>query len=205
MEPVRHVVIVPVKSPAVGKSRLRVPGPARVELARAFALDVLAAAESTSTVAEVVVATSDPEVAQTVRALGHRVVAEGNGLNHALRAAAAAARGWWPDLVPVALCADLPCLTAHDLGSALAQVTADGASFVVDATGEGTTLYGAGQDHFAPCFGPGSSAAHAAAGARPVDGALATLRRDVDDEADLAEAVRLGPGRHTREALALLS
>jgi 2-phospho-L-lactate guanylyltransferase len=204
MEPLHHVVIVPVKPPAVGKSRLRVPDPARASLATAFALDVLAAAATTATVVGVVVVTSDETVARTSRQLGHRVVQDGDGLNHALRGAAAAARGWWPDAVPVALCADLPCLTADELGAALAQVDDRGAWFVADATGEGTTLYAAAYDAFDPRFGVGSRAAHEAAGAHPVTGVLPTLRRDVDDDADLAEAVRLGPGRHTRDALAHL-
>jgi 2-phospho-L-lactate/phosphoenolpyruvate guanylyltransferase len=45
-----------------------------------------------------------------------------------------------------------------------------------------------------PHFGPGSAVAHAASGARPLDGDWPSLRRDVDTPADLTAAARLGLG-----------
>jgi 2-phospho-L-lactate guanylyltransferase len=56
-----------------------------------------------------------------------------------------------------------------------------------------------------PRFGPGSAAAHAASGARPLHGDWPTLRRDVDTDADLADAARLGLGPRTARLLASLS
>ena len=53
-----------------------------------------------------------------------------------------------------------------------------------------------------PRFGPGSAAAHLAAGVRRLDGPWPRLRRDVDTAADLAAARRLGLGRHSAGALA---
>lgn len=200
----QYVVIVPVKSPAIGKSRLRVPDHARPGLATGFALDTLHAARATPGVTEVVVMTDDAGFARTAAGSGSRVVPDGDGLNHGLVAAAATVRAWFPDAIPVALCADLPCLTPRDLSRALAQVDSDRPWFVADADGTGTTMYAATYDGFAPRFGSGSRHGHLEAGAREVDGDLATLRRDVDDEAALVAALRLGPGPHTRAALALL-
>ena len=53
-----------------------------------------------------------------------------------------------------------------------------------------------------PRFGGGSAARHRASGAVPLDGAWPSLRRDVDTAADLAAALHLGVGAHTRAALA---
>lgn len=200
----QYVVIVPVKSPAIGKSRLRVPDHARPGLATGFALDTLHAARATPGVVQVVVMTDDAGFARTATDSGFRVVPDGDGLNHGLVAAATAARSWCPDAIPVALCADLPCLTSRDLSRALAQVDGEGPWIVADADGTGTTMYAATYDGFAPRFGSGSRLAHVEAGACEVAGDLATLRRDVDDEAALVAALRLGPGPHTKEALALL-
>lgn len=201
----QHVVIVPVKSPSVGKSRLRVPGHARPGLAAAFARDVVDAALRAPSVVRVVVMTPDDAFAASCREAGVLTVPDGDGLNHGLRLAARRVSGLEPDAVPVALCADLPCLRPGELGSALAQVGREGARYVVDAEGTGTTLFGAPYDLFDPRFGPGSARAHHAAGGVPVEGDLATVRRDVDDESDLAEAVELGVGAHTSAALAAVA
>ena len=64
------VVIVPVKAPTLGKSRLRVPEHLRPGLATAFALDALDAALGTSGVVEVVVVTADDAFAQRCTDLG---------------------------------------------------------------------------------------------------------------------------------------
>jgi 2-phospho-L-lactate guanylyltransferase len=52
-------VVIPVKPATVGKSRLDVPGVDRVALARAIALDTIAAVLSASSVAEVIVVAAD--------------------------------------------------------------------------------------------------------------------------------------------------
>ncbi len=103
--------------------------------------------------------------------------------------------------MPVALLADLPALRPDDLAAALREVTlraATAASYVIDAEGTGTTLYTAASGIFDPLFGADSAARHQAAGAVPVPGDLATLRRDVDDLAGLEAAVALGVGTATR-------
>jgi len=198
------VVLVPVKAPALGKTRLRVPAHLRPGLATAFALDVVDAALATPGVVEVVVVTADAAFATRCSDLGVTTLPDGGGLNGSLVSGAATVRSRHPGAVPVALCADLPCLRPDDLADALDQVAAGGAWFVADADGTGTTTYAAPYDAFAPRFGVGSRAAHLAAGARPVAGDLPTLRRDVDDEQALTAALALGPGPHTRAAVALL-
>ena len=97
----------------------------------------------------------------------------------------------------MALCADLPALTSADLAGALSQLLRRRRRFVADAAGSGTTMYAAPLAGFEPRFGPGSRRAHLDAGAAEIDGALATLRQDVDDRDDLARARELGVGRHT--------
>lgn len=200
----QFVVLLPVKAPALGKSRLRVPEHVRPGLATAFALDTLRAACATTAVVEVVVVTSDPGFAARCTELAIATLPDGDGLNASLTGAAGAVRSRLPDAVPVALCADLPCLRPEDLAAALAQVTGGGAWCVADADGTGTTMYAAPYDGFEPRFGLGSRATHAAAGATEIVGDLPSLRRDVDDEATLAAALRLGAGQFTRDAVALL-
>ena len=199
--------IVPVKSPTVGKSRLTGLSVERRLLAASFAADTVAACLSTPGVLHVLAVTDDEDVARTLEALGAEVCPDGPvpGLNAALRHGASVAHDRWPSLVPVALLADLPALRPEDLGAALASVAdreAGGASYVIDADGTGTTLYTAPYDDFAPRFGAGSAAAHADAGAWPVPGGLASLRRDVDDADGLQAALELGLGAATTAALA---
>lgn len=200
----QFVLLVPVKAPTLGKSRLRVPDDVRPELATAFALDTLHAARATRLVTEVVVVTSDPGFGARCTGLGIATLPDGDGLNASLTGAAGEVRSRLPDAIPVALCADLPCLRAEDLAAALGQVACGGAWFVADEDGTGTSMYAAPYDDFEPRFGTGSRAAHTTAGATEVLGALTSLRRDVDDEPTLAEALRLGAGRFTRDAVALL-
>lgn len=196
----RHVLLVPVKAPALGKSRLQVPDHLRPELATAFALDTIAAAREASGVLELVVITSDQGFAERCAGLGVPTVADGAGLNDSLVGAAAVARRRLPTALPVALCADLPSLQTDDLDAALVQVDAATPWFVSDTAGTGTTLYAAPYDAFFPRFGTGSAAAHRRSGAREVAGRLPTLRHDVDDHAALVEALAWGVGPHTRAA-----
>jgi 2-phospho-L-lactate guanylyltransferase len=205
METWEHVVVVPVKPPARGKSRLVGPGEEeRRDLAAAFALDTVAACLATPGVAQVLAVTDDAAFATRLTALGCSVVPDGvsDDLNGSLRQAAAEARRRWPALRPVALCADLPSLRPEDLERALAALPPEVPAFVADAAGTGTTLYASPQGEFDPRFGPGSRAAHLAAGAVEVPGELVTLRQDVDDLDDLARAEELGLGPRTRAVLA---
>lgn len=201
MEGQRFVVLVPVKSPDVGKSRLLVPDRFRPALATAFALDTLRAACAATTVAEVVVVTDDRPFAETATGLGLRTVPDEGDLNRSLVSAAQHMRRSRPEARPVALCADLPCLVPEDLDRALDSVAGEAAHVVSDSAGTGTTTYVASYDGFSPAFGDGSRGVHLSAGAREITGTLATLRHDVDDEAALAVAIRIGLGPHTRQAL----
>lgn len=204
VRPGSFAVLLPVKSPGSGKSRLSaLPDAERRRLAAAFATDAVTVCTTTPGVALVVVISDDDAFAASLAGDGVLACADpGAGLNAALRHGAAVARDLAPELQPVALLADVPALRADDLAAALERArTATGPHFVEDAEGTGTTLYTAAYDDFDPRFGVASAAAHRAAGAAPVTGALVTLRRDVDDLAGLAEAVALGVGAATAAAL----
>jgi len=218
-----HVIVLPVKPPARGKSRLvGLPDQTRVGLARAFALDTAEACLATTAVAQVLVVTDDAFFASDVAALGCAVIPDGvsGDLNGTLVQAAAEARRRWPALRPAALCGDLPALRPLDLAAALGSPAAGAAdaydaattesdlpgqtrgraAFVVDAVGSGTTLYTASYAAFAPRFGPDSARLHRADGATPITGELSSLRHDVDTLDDLRAVLSLGLGPRTRLA-----
>ncbi|HET8959292.1 2-phospho-L-lactate guanylyltransferase [Nocardioides sp.] len=200
MKDQEHVVLVPVKPPAVGKSRLvGLTVELRRELAVAFALDTVSACLATPGVGAVLAVTDDAAFSQRLAALGCEAVPDGvtGDLNACLRLGAAEAVRRWPHLSPVALCADLPALRPDDLATALRDLSVSDPSFVADAAGTGTTMYAAPLDSFDPRFGPGSHAAHLDAGAVAVEGDLVSLRQDVDDLDDLHRVLRLGVGPHT--------
>lgn len=196
-----YVVLLPVKPPAQGKSRLEVHPQRRRTLAAAFALDTARACLATTCVRAVLAVTDDARFAAELRDVGCRAMPDGvsDDLNESLRLAAAEAMRRWPDEVPVAVCADLPALLPADLEAALSW--GSGPRFVADREQAGTTLYTAPYDVFAPHFGRGSRQAHLDSGAAEVPGDLASLRLDVDDAAALAAAEALGVGAHTRLAL----
>ena len=196
----KFALLVPIKPLVHAKSRL---GSARAErrsaLMRAFAQDALAAAVRSDSVARVYVVTDEPgfDVDGVVR-----LPDEGDGdLNRALVHAAVRARLEAPEDGVAAICADLPSLVADELTTALGS----GLSprwFVADTSGSGTTLLVAGPGvDLDPHFGPESARRHEESGAVPVRADIPTLRRDVDTDDDLAEAVALGVGPHTRAAL----
>ncbi|NYE34961.1 2-phospho-L-lactate guanylyltransferase [Nocardioides cavernae] len=203
----RCVVVVPVKPPAFGKSRLHGLGDdERRELAQAFALDTVQAATATPGVDVVLVVTDDFRLAAQVRALGCEVMPDGttDDLNGTLVQAAAEVVRRWPGAVPVALCADLPGLRPVELAGVVAEVMdrvgVGRAVFVRDHLGVGTTLYAARAEHFEPGFGPGSAARHEAAGAVEVGTGARSVRTDVDDLAGLDAALLAGVGPHTSRA-----
>ncbi|WP_082623893.1 2-phospho-L-lactate guanylyltransferase [Nocardioides sp. Soil805] len=202
MSAASFVVILPVKPPALGKSRLRgLPDAQRRDLAAAFARDTAAAARRTPGVVAVLAVTDDFRFARELAQDGCEVIPDGAGedLNATLRQAAAEADRRWPGATPVALCADLPALVPDELASALQEVS--GPTFVRDAAGTGTTTYAAPPDRFEPHFGPDSAARHLRAGAREVVAPVRTLRLDVDDLGDLGGALVLGVGAHTEDAM----
>jgi 2-phospho-L-lactate guanylyltransferase len=197
-----HVVLVPVKPPAVGKSRLLgLTDVHRRDLAAAFALDTVSACLATAGVGRVLAVTDDAGFAARLADLGCDVLPDGRpgDLNASLVLAAAEARRRWPDLSPAAVCADLPALRPRDLAAGLARAAErhPAAVFVPDADGVGTTLYAAGYEEFRPQFGPGSRARHVAAGAVEIVDAPASVRHDVDDVAALRRASTLGLGPRT--------
>lgn len=196
-------IVVPVKRPEVAKTRLaETAGEHRPALARAFAADTVAAATACPAVAAVVVVTDDEPAADEMRALGAVVVADAPdaGLNAALRHGVEQARRRRPGDGVAALSADLPALRPDELGAALAAAADHPASFVGDAAGLGTTLYAARPGTpFDPRFGGRSRAAHRASGAVELTvSGIPSLRRDVDTEVDLWDALRLGVGPRTK-------
>lgn len=202
-----HAVLLPVKPPARGKSRLSdVPAPQRRRLAEAFALDTAAACLAASRVGAVLAVTDDAAFSARLTALGCVAIPDGvtDDLNGTLVQAAAEAARRWPDLTPVALTGDLPALLTADVDAALGSLEAGRTAYVADAAGTGTTLYTAATARFVPRFGPGSSAAHDLAGAVAIEGELASLRHDVDDLADLRVASTLGLGPRTAAVAAEL-
>ncbi|MGY1739855.1 MULTISPECIES: 2-phospho-L-lactate guanylyltransferase [unclassified Blastococcus] len=200
-------VVVPAKRLAVAKTRLAPLTGAAAELHADLVLALLAdtvtaalaAASGGTAVADVVVVTDDPRAAAVVTGLGARTVPDepDRGLNPALAHGARAAR----TAAVAALSSDLPALRPAELAAALAAAEGTARGLVADAAGTGTTLLTARAGDLDPRFGAGSAAAHAAGGARPLTGDWPGLRRDVDTAADLAEAVRLGVGRHTAGVL----
>lgn len=196
-------MLVPVKRLTAAKTRLRgAVGAGRHEsLVLAMAMDTVAAALATPGVGGVVVVTADPSVTAAVTALGARAVPEPGhvgGLNAALSHAASVVVGR-----SAALPADLPALRGDELSAALrALATTAAGGYVPDAAGTGTVLLAAAVDgRLVPRFGPGSAVAHGHGGARRVEGDWPSLRHDVDTPADLAFAVALGAGPHTRALL----
>ena len=199
----QYVVLVPVKSPALGKSRLGDLGDdARRDLAEAFALDTVAACLAATSVGAVLVVTDDVRFSSVLTGLGAAAVPDGvtGDLNGTLRQAAAEAHRRWPHLLPVAVCADLPALVPHDLDATLARIAGPHPWFVSDADGAGTTLYAADYEEFDPRFGPGSREAHLDAGARELPDVATSVRRDVDDLDALRKALALGVGPRTAAA-----
>lgn len=202
--PGRFSVVVPVKPPARGKSRIiGLTDEARRELAEAFALDTLAAARRAVRVGGVLVVTDDHVFAAKVARLGYAVIPDGVGddLNACLVQAVAEAGRRWPGTRPAALLADLPALTPEELDAALAAAEGHGPAFVPDALGTGTCLYTALPEEFDPRFGHNSRALHVAAGVEELAGDWPHLRQDVDDMADLGRVMALGVGPATTAAV----
>lgn len=193
-------MILPVKPPAIGKSRLiGLSDDLRRRLAGAFALDTARAALLTSGVTAVLAVTDDFRFAAQLRELGCEVIPDGTttDLNVLLVQSAAEAVRRWSEAQPVVVCADLPSLRPDELAEVLDALPRDSAGFVRDSTGTGTTVYGAPLEIFDPRFGPASARAHVEAGAAEVVVRAPTVRHDVDDVAALEAARELGLGPHT--------
>ncbi|KZB81456.1 2-phospho-L-lactate guanylyltransferase [Amycolatopsis regifaucium] len=198
-------LIVPMKRPTQGKSRLRgaVVPERHPELVLALAYDTLAAATSADGVRRVLVVAADPASVADLVELGVEIVAEPSrgGLNAALLYGEELLRRDTPSGLVGALQADLPALRTEDLTAALAEA-AGGRAFVADRQGTGTTLLLAAAGlPLAPRFGEGSARAHTASGATPLTIAAESLRADVDTADDLAHVRALGVGKRTSTLL----
>jgi 2-phospho-L-lactate guanylyltransferase len=197
--------VVPVKPSARGKSRLDVPGVDRGDLARAIALDTLAAATACEAVLQVVVVTDDPALAREAAMIpALRFVPEGErrGLDAAVATGVAAVdpQGRMPR---AALLGDLPSLRPDDLAAALRAAASVDRAVVADAEGTGSTLVTARPGvAWESSFGEESLTRHVASGcvALQIPDA-STLRRDVDTAEQLEAAVALGVGPRTSAVL----
>lgn len=193
--------MVPVKPSARGKSRLDVAGVGRSDLARAIALDTLAAAAACELVAQVVVVTDDASLARDAAMIpALRFVSEGEprGLDAAVAVGVAAVdpRGRMPR---AALLGDLPALRSADLRDALDAAASVERAVVADAEGTGSTLVTAAPGvEWRSAFGDGSFARHLALGCEALQiPDASTLRRDVDTADQLKSAAALGLGPRT--------
>lgn len=184
----------------IAGAKSRLASPLGATLATAFAQDVVSALAECTAVEGLVVVSDAPVQLSAPNLPVIEVADTGGGLNAALRMAAAA--------IPVgrgaaAIVADLPAVKAGELHRAFAAATDHARSFVCDAEGIGTCLLLARDPaRLEPLFGERSRARHAASGAVELDPeGVPGLRRDVDTEICLWDAVRLGVGPATRAAL----
>ena len=200
MDQQQYVAVVPVKPPAVGKSRLGLSGDRRRELAAAFALDTVTACLATRPVAQVLAVTDDAAFARDLAAAGCAVLPDGpsGDLNTSLVLAAAEARRRWPDLRPVAVCADLPALRPDDLAEALA-IAADPRVRLRRGRRRHRhhDVRRDRRDASCPASGPAPGPPTSTVGRSRSPACSPSLRQDVDDLVDLGRAEALGLGPHT--------
>jgi len=199
-------LVMPVKGGPTAKSRLARDD--RAALARAVALDAVAAALACPLVMQVLVVTGDETCALEHAELGATVLPDpGQGLGAALLSGAAAARPSGPCGL---LLADLPALRPADLVITLQACLRllrgrpDERRMVTvpDADGDGTVLLAARRPtDLEPRFGTGSALAHAQV-AHVLTDVPDGVRRDVDTGEHLRSAVALGVGPRTAKVLA---
>src|SRR5690606_29311175 len=119
----RWTAIVPVKSWRAAKSRLQAPG--REGLARAFALDVLAALDSSELIGRVIVVSNESELGA-----GHAIVGDPGSLNGAVEAGRDRLLSEGVAGPVVVVPADLAALTVDALDAVLNRMVDHEASFV---------------------------------------------------------------------------
>lgn len=202
-------VVVPVKTLSAAKSRLPGGAPANAPLAAAFLRDALAAIRATEPVQEILLASSDPEVASLGAAVDARTIDDTGheGINAAARWAAQHRTSTGGVAIIVS---DLPCLTPAALSLALMLAAEHRTAFLGDLDGTGTTMWFAAEGTpLRPSFGVRSRAVHLAAGDADLvtlhpshATALAPARRDVDTDRALESARNLGLGPASRAAMA---
>lgn len=198
-------VIVPVSPAAVAKSRLLPLGAAREQLARAFALDVIAAVRDSAAVTHLLVVGDGTLVGEADLDQGALLVMDTSvaSLNESVSAAESRARALGYSSIAV-LVADIPCVRPADLDELLTRAKAVPRGYVADHTGQGTTALTTTGPALSPAFGPDSAARHQGSGASRIE---VTMRAsyDIDDPADIAMALVYGLGAATSAALAALT
>ena len=176
----RWTALLPLKARGERKTRLAgaLDAEARAHLSDAMAAHVLAMLRRTPEVAAVHILAPLPMLdADWLRD-------RGRGLNAEL---AAARDALGADRLLV-VSGDLPFLSPEELSDLLNEAAAAGFAAAADRKGLGTNAVAiAGLRPFRFAFGPGSLAAHERQGARSVS--RPGLAFDIDDEADLADAV----------------
>jgi 2-phospho-L-lactate/phosphoenolpyruvate guanylyltransferase len=221
-------VVIPVKAPAGGKTRLApaLDDDARMQLARAFALDTIAAVQAATSVERVIVVSDDPSLADRAEFLAEPGGVERGllpAIRHALRSLSPSnslslskgahtsggslRRAQGTEVAVAVLLGDLPGLRPEELDAALEAAARHPLAFVRDADGTGTTLATAAPGvHFEPQFGSDSAARHAAAGfVELAASAWPGLIRDVDTVDGLTAVLHHGVGDHTAEVVARLA
>lgn len=205
------ILVVPYKGTRAAKSRLSIQhdrhlaidDDLRPHLARAFLLDTVSTAISTSCVAQVIVVSGDPSIAMH---LPEATILPDPclGLNAAISAGLSQARLHYPDAPRAILTGDLPGLRADDLRYALQLAETNPLGVVADHAGTGTTtLTELPGQQMLPRFGPDSFLKHLQSGHQNLSISMkSTLRQDVDTPQDFHQALRLGVGKATAEAVA---
>ena len=203
--------IIPVKPWALAKLRLGVSNDRRVELARAFSLDVLDCVVSTPEVGQVIVVTTEPELQARAQASGavilnDRPLLSSDPLNDAIRLGRSWALIHAPAEPIVVIPGDLPSLTPGALSAALEAMSGCETAFIADGEGSGTTLLSAATPRFlSPLYGAESGRRHFESGCHPIAGVDPRVRRDVDTVFDFSCARELGIGEETGRAARLTS
>jgi 2-phospho-L-lactate guanylyltransferase len=196
--------MIPQKSLATAKGRIRLPDEPRRAVATAMLRDTVAAVAATAGVEEVIVLWDDDEDRRVLPGVSSLSV-HGLGLNASLYRGAAEARtlpGRGVFVVP----GDLPALDPIELAGCLDRASRFPRAYLHDMRSTGTTILTATEDFpLLPAYGEGSAAGHAATGAHPLSVTDSdTLRTDVDDLDSLAAALALGCGHHTLATCASL-
>ena len=204
-------VIIPVKPWALAKFRLGVSNERRVELARAFSLDVLRCVVDTPEVGQIIVVTTEPELQARAQAAGavilnDRPLLSGDPLNDTIRLGRSWALVNAPTAPIVVIPGDLPSLTPGALSAALDLMSGCETAFIPDGEGSGTTLLSAATPRLLrPFYGAESGRRHIESGCHPIADVDPRVRRDVDTVFDFACARELGIGQETGRAARLTS
>jgi 2-phospho-L-lactate/phosphoenolpyruvate guanylyltransferase len=205
--------LLPVKSPRNAKQRLRefLSPQQREELARAMFEEVLGTLCSARGVERVVVATSDPGIAQRARNCGVQIFEEREQLGHSQSADIASQRAMELGATSVILLPiDVPLVTRAEIESLVEEAT-HGLIVVPSADGTGTNaLVLTPPNAIKACFGPNSFLAHCGQ-AESLGIPLKVLRPpgilfDIDTPEDVAELISRAPespiGRLLRSQIA---